>query len=59
MTHWVVTQKWTVRVVISERRIITEAAPLVRRFIGQPFSNLIHWAEKRGRSLLSLDCCLV
>jgi hypothetical protein len=48
MTRWVVTEKWTVRVTTDERRIITDAAPLVRRFVGQPFTHLVRWAQKQG-----------
>jgi hypothetical protein len=37
-----------VRVVIDERGMITGAAPIVRRFIGQPLENLTHWAAGLG-----------
>lgn len=48
MIYWVVTERWTVRVVTDNGRIITDAAPLVRRFLGQPLSNLLYWARKQG-----------
>lgn len=28
----------------SERRVIREAAPLLRRFIGQPLHHLLRWS---------------
>lgn len=44
---WIVGQKATVRVVTDDRGVITEAAPLVRRFIGQPLENVQYWMHKR------------
>ena len=32
------------RVAVDERGVIREAAPLVRRFLGQPLDNLTRWA---------------
>jgi hypothetical protein len=34
---------FTVRVQVGMDGRITEAAPVVHRFIGQPFSNLLTW----------------
>lgn len=48
MTRWVVTREWTVRVTVDERGVIVDAAPLVRKFRGQPFSNLLRWAKQQG-----------
>jgi hypothetical protein len=48
MTRWVVTKQWTVRVVTDERETVVGGAPLIRRFAGQPYSNLLRWAEKSG-----------
>jgi hypothetical protein len=31
-----------------EEEVIVEAAPIVRKFIGQPFHNLTGWAKKSG-----------
>ena len=33
--------------VIVERDLIVDAAPIVARFIGQPWRNLDRWARKR------------
>lgn len=41
---WVSCERFTVRVATDERGVIREAAPLVRRFVGQPFGNLTRWA---------------
>jgi hypothetical protein len=45
---WVSCAEFTVRVVTDEQDVITEAAPIVRRFVGQPFENLKRWAASLG-----------
>lgn len=37
--------KFTVRVDVDERGIVTGGAPVIRRFFGQPFENLKRWAK--------------
>lgn len=44
---WLSTEKMTVGVAIEEG-LIVEAAPIVRRFIGQPSKNLGNWMRKQG-----------
>lgn len=34
--------------VIVENHVIVDAAPMVRKFIGQPLGNLLRWAERFG-----------
>lgn len=46
--YWVSTQRWTVRVATEADGRIVEAAPLVRKFIGQPLSHLIDFARRTG-----------
>jgi len=45
---WVSCDRFTVWVQVDERAVITDAAPIVRRFIGQPLQNLKRWANKFG-----------
>lgn len=47
MTYWVCCDRFTVLVRAEEGRI-TEAAPIVRRFVGQPMNNLLNWARGLG-----------
>lgn len=47
MTWWVSCNKFTVRVDTVDGRIVS-AAPIVRKFIGQPFTNLLKWADGLG-----------
>ncbi|HEY1876922.1 MAG TPA: hypothetical protein VGG66_05605 [Rhizomicrobium sp.] len=47
MTYWVSCDQWTVEVRAADGRI-TQAAPIVRRFIGQPLNNLLNWARGLG-----------
>lgn len=42
---WLSNEKMTVRVV-TRGKIIIDAAPVVRKFIGQPFNNLAHWMNR-------------
>jgi len=44
---WVSCKLFTVKVVIKEGTVV-DAAPMTKRFIGQPFSNLLKWADKFG-----------
>lgn len=47
-TYYFSCNKFTVRVVTNSRGVIVDAAPIVRRFIGQPRNNLKRWADKFG-----------
>ena len=47
MIMWLVTIQVTVRVLVDERGLIIEAAPMVKRFCGQPVNNLVAWMRKR------------
>jgi len=38
----------TVLVITDEACVITDAAPIVRRFIGQPIDNLVNWMKRQG-----------
>jgi hypothetical protein len=45
--HWISTNMFTVLVHTNGTEIV-RAAPLVRRFIGQPIGNLLNWAIPFG-----------
>jgi hypothetical protein len=46
--YWYSSRVMTVRVEVDNRGVITYAAPVVRRFIGQPCANLQRWMSKQG-----------
>jgi hypothetical protein len=46
--YWVSSPIMTVAVSVDEKDIITRAAPVVRRFMGQPLRNLTSWLRKHG-----------
>lgn len=47
---WISCSFATVRIEADEKNIIRFAAPIFRRFVGQPYQNLIDWLEnKYGR----------
>ena len=48
MKHWVSCTKFTVQVDTDERDIIVWAAPIVRKFSGQPLGFLLRWAKGLG-----------
>ena len=45
-TWWLTNASMTVRVTVNERGIVVDAAPVVRRFTGQPFRSLCVWMNK-------------
>lgn len=45
---WISSNKMTVGVVTTEDLIITQAAPIVRKFTGQYLGDLLRWMEKQG-----------
>lgn len=45
--YWLSCRAWTVQVTVEDD-IVVEAAPIVRKFVGQRFANLVRWAEKLG-----------
>jgi hypothetical protein len=44
---WVSSKKMTVWA-RTRKKIITDTAPLTRKFIGQPFDNLKQWLRSQG-----------
>jgi hypothetical protein len=46
--HWVSCAAFTVQVNTTPEGIIVWAAPIVRKFTGQPLDNLLRWAGARG-----------
>lgn len=44
--YWLSTTKMTVGVEVSNG-IITQAAPIVRKFVGQPIDNLRRWMKRQ------------
>lgn len=47
MTLWLSCSRFTVKVETRGLTIV-DAAPLVRKFVGQPLANLVTWAERVG-----------
>jgi hypothetical protein len=48
MRHWVSCSKFTVQVNTDANDKIIWAAPIVRKFVGQPLANLLSWAMTLG-----------
>ena len=48
MNHWVSCSKFTVKVKTDPHGTIVQAAPMVRKFLGQPIASLLKWASKLG-----------
>ena len=44
---WIVCRRATVRVVVDREQMVVDAAPLVRKFVGQPFPALVRWMKNR------------
>lgn len=49
---WLSTKKMTLQVVAREREdgrlVLVEAAPICKKFIGQPMANLVRWMQCQG-----------
>jgi len=49
--YWVSCQKFTVCVTVDQNNIIRVPAPIVKKFKGQPLSNLMNWCRKFGKKV--------
>ena len=47
-TWWVSCERWTVRVVTEADGNVVDAAPLLRKFVGQPFRHVEEFARRKG-----------
>ena len=47
-SYWLSSNRMTVLVRVDDNHIVTNAAPVVHKFIGQPFSNLRRWMQGHG-----------
>lgn len=47
-TYRLSSKRMTVAVDVDEQSIIREAAPVVRRFLGQPLAHLVRWMQQQG-----------
>lgn len=47
MNWWLSSSRMTVGVQVIDG-IITDGAPIIQRFVGQPLGNLIGWMKKQG-----------
>ena len=45
---WLSSNRMTISVSVDRNETIVDAAPIVRKFIGQPLQNLIRWMGHQG-----------
>lgn len=45
---WASSNRMTVRVTVNQQNKIVDAAPVVRKFIGQHIGNLYKWMKRQG-----------
>jgi len=45
---WLSSLRMTVGVTTDDDNVIVDAAPVVRKFVGQPLGNLIGWMSRQG-----------
>jgi len=48
VTYYVSSKRMTIMVDVDSNGKIIKAAPIARKFIGQPFKNLERWMVKQG-----------
>lgn len=53
-TFWMSSKKMTVFCTIDDKCKIVSCSPIVKKFIGQDFSNLIKWMDKHGGLKMSI-----
>jgi hypothetical protein len=46
--YWISCKLFTASVTVDAAGRIVEAAPIVKRFLGQPIGNLFAWARQQG-----------
>ena len=46
--YYLSSEMFTGRVETNSRMLVTDAAPVWYKFIGQPLSNLVDWLDSRG-----------
>ncbi len=51
--YWLSTYHMTVYVETDVNNRITRTAPITRKFIGQPITNLTYWLSKQGGLLIA------
>ena len=44
---WFTCQGFTITMVLSENDVIVGGAPVISKFLGQPFDNLVAWAKRK------------
>lgn len=42
-SYWLSCKLYTVRVDVDDKMVIRQAAPIVKRFVGQPLADLVRW----------------
>lgn len=47
-SYWLSSHKMTVSVDIDGHGFIVDGAPVIQKFKGQPFGNLVRWMQKQG-----------
>lgn len=45
---WLSTERMTFLAELDEQGMVVDAAPIARRFVGQPFGNLRRWLRRQG-----------
>jgi len=49
---WVSCDRFTVQVVTNSSDVIVFAAPIVKKFMNQPMSNLIGWMTRKFKAVI-------
>jgi len=45
---WLSSNRMTFFVAVDDRQVIVEAAPIARKFVGQPLEHLERWMARQG-----------
>jgi len=50
--YYLSTPKMTISVAVDENDIIKGGTPIIKRFTGQSFGNLLDWLKKQGEVIM-------
>lgn len=53
-TWWLSNERMTFKVTTNGEHIITDAAPIARKFVGQPLTNLARWMQRMSETQIVL-----
>ena len=53
MKYWLSSRAMTIEITVAptgynNQKVVTDAPPIAKKFIGQPMGNLVNWMQRQG-----------